>query len=43
VRKGALDVGRAAAELGWRPRYDIRAGLSAYVDALRNAPRREPR
>ena len=43
VRKGALDVGRAAAELGWRPRYGIRAGLAAYVDALRNATRREQR
>jgi len=37
VRKGALDVGRAAAELGWMPRYDIRAGLAAYVNALRPA------
>lgn len=35
VRKGALDVGRAAKELNWRPRYDIRAGLAAYVNALR--------
>lgn len=35
VRKGALDVSRAAAELGWTPRYDIRAGLAAYVEALR--------
>ena len=35
VRKGALDVGRAAAEFGWRPRFDIRAGLAAYVTALR--------
>lgn len=35
VRKGALDVGRAAAELGWKPRYDIRAGLAAYIAALR--------
>jgi nucleoside-diphosphate-sugar epimerase len=37
VRKGALDVSRAAAELGWRPRYDIRAGLAAYVKAVRQA------
>jgi nucleoside-diphosphate-sugar epimerase len=37
VRKGALDVSRAAAELGWTPRYDIRAGLAAYIDALRPA------
>jgi UDP-glucose 4-epimerase len=33
--KGALDVGRAAAELGWRPRHDIRAGLAAYVRSRR--------
>ncbi len=35
VRKGALDVSRAAAEFGWRPRFDIRAGLAAYVKAVR--------
>lgn len=35
VRKGALDVSRAAAELGYRPRYDIRAGLAAYIEAKR--------
>jgi nucleoside-diphosphate-sugar epimerase len=35
VRKGALDVGRAAADLGWRPRYGIRAGLARYVELLR--------
>jgi nucleoside-diphosphate-sugar epimerase len=33
--KGALDVSRAAAELDWRPRYDIRAGLAAYVEKRR--------
>jgi UDP-glucose 4-epimerase len=37
VRKGALDVSRAAAEFGWTPRYDIRAGLAAYVKAEREA------
>jgi nucleoside-diphosphate-sugar epimerase len=37
VRKGALDVARAATELGWKPRYDIRTGLAAYVNALRPA------
>lgn len=37
VRKGALDVGRAAAELGWTPRYDIHTGLAAYIRALRPA------
>ncbi len=35
VRKGALDVSRAKAELGWAPRYDMRAGLSAYLSSLR--------
>jgi nucleoside-diphosphate-sugar epimerase len=41
VRKGALDVSRAAAERGWRPRYDLRAGLAAYLEALRDATGRE--
>jgi nucleoside-diphosphate-sugar epimerase len=40
VRKGALDVSRAAAELGWRPRYGIRSGLVAYIDALKGLERR---
>ena len=35
VKKGALDVSRAAAEFGWRPRFDIRAGLAAYMKAVR--------
>lgn len=35
VRKGALDVSRAAADLGWRPRFDMRAGLAAYIGARR--------
>jgi len=35
VKKGALDVSRAKAELGWAPRYDMRAGLSAYLSSLR--------
>jgi len=35
VRKGALDVSRAANEMGWRPRYDIRAGLAAYIEAMK--------
>jgi UDP-glucose 4-epimerase len=39
VRKGALDVSRATAELGWKPCYDVRAGLAAYVDAARKAVR----
>jgi nucleoside-diphosphate-sugar epimerase len=37
VRKGALDVARAAADLGWRPRYSIRAGLAAYLQAAKAA------
>ena len=35
VRKGALDVTRAREEFGWAPKFDIRSGLAAYVDALR--------
>ena len=35
VRKGALDISRARDEFGWRPRFDIRSGLAAYVEALR--------
>ena len=37
VRKGALDPSRARAELGYVPRYDIRAGLAAYIAARRAA------
>ncbi|UCH46573.1 MAG: NAD(P)-dependent oxidoreductase [Betaproteobacteria bacterium] len=37
VRKGALDISRADAELGWKPRFDIRSGLAAYIKALREA------
>jgi UDP-glucose 4-epimerase len=39
IRKGALDVSRAAAELGWVPRYDVRSGLAEYVRELRNSAR----
>lgn len=35
VRKGILDISRARAELGYAPRFDIRSGLEAYIDALR--------
>ena len=35
VRKGALDIARARAELGYAPRYDVRAGLAACVAAAR--------
>jgi nucleoside-diphosphate-sugar epimerase len=37
VRKGALDTSRAEAELGYVPRYDIRRGLAAYIEARRAA------
>jgi nucleoside-diphosphate-sugar epimerase len=33
-RKGALDISRAAEVLGYRPRYDIRAGIAATLDVL---------
>ena len=33
--KGALDIGRAAAELGYQPRYDIVSGIAATVAAAR--------
>lgn len=36
-RKGALDCSRAAATLGYRPRFDIEAGLAATLDAERRA------
>jgi UDP-glucose 4-epimerase len=35
VRKGALDIARARAELGYEPRYPIRKGLAAYIAATR--------
>ena len=35
IRKGALDISRAQAEFGWAPKYDIRSGLTAYIEALR--------
>jgi nucleoside-diphosphate-sugar epimerase len=33
-KKGALDIGRAAEVLGYRPRYDMRAGIAATLAAL---------
>jgi UDP-glucose 4-epimerase len=33
--KGALDISRAAAELGYQPRYDIERGIAAMVAAAR--------
>lgn len=35
VRKGALDTSRAREAFGYVPRYDIRRGLAAYIDARR--------
>jgi nucleoside-diphosphate-sugar epimerase len=35
VRKGALDITRARAELGYAPRFKIRDGLTAYIAAMR--------
>jgi len=35
--KGALDIRRAAAELGYRPRYDLQKGIAATIDATRAA------
>lgn len=35
VPKGALDISRAQAEFGWKPAFDIRRGLAAYIDAIR--------
>ncbi|HJM51376.1 MAG TPA: NAD(P)-dependent oxidoreductase [Alphaproteobacteria bacterium] len=37
VAKGALDISRAREVLGYAPKFDIRRGLAAYVDALKNA------
>ncbi|NIR32577.1 MAG: NAD(P)-dependent oxidoreductase, partial [Gammaproteobacteria bacterium] len=34
-RKGALDCTRAAQVFGYEPRFDLEAGLAAYVDQLR--------
>lgn len=36
-RKGALDCSRAAAAFGYRPRFDIKAGLAATLEAERRA------
>jgi len=33
VRKGALNISRAREELGYEPRYDVRSGLAAYIEA----------
>jgi nucleoside-diphosphate-sugar epimerase len=35
ARKGALDISRARAELGYEPRYDIQRGIEATIEATR--------
>ncbi|HXE49485.1 MAG TPA: NAD(P)-dependent oxidoreductase [Ramlibacter sp.] len=43
--KGALDISRARAELGYEPQYDIRRGIEATIDATRAsfaAARKQP-
>jgi UDP-glucose 4-epimerase len=35
VRKGALDIMRALTELGYEPRFPIKKGLAAYIEATR--------
>ena len=35
IRKGALDITRARRELGYVPRFPLREGLAAYVEATR--------
>jgi UDP-glucose 4-epimerase len=35
--KGALDIRRAEAELGYRPRYDLQQGIEATIEATRAA------
>src|SRR6266536_2497084 len=35
VRKGALDITRARTELGYEPRFPIKKGLAAYLEATR--------
>jgi UDP-glucose 4-epimerase len=41
-QKGALDIRRAKAELGYEPRYDLPDGLRRYVDSLRSEQVRQP-
>ncbi len=35
--KGALDIGRATSELGYKPRYDIQSGIEATIAATRQS------
>jgi UDP-glucose 4-epimerase len=41
ARKGALDVTRAREHLGYVPRFDIRAGLAATIEAQRRDQREQ--
>ena len=34
-KKGALDITRATKTLGYRPRFNIRAGIAATIEAQR--------
>jgi UDP-glucose 4-epimerase len=36
-KKGALDSSRAAAAFGYRPKFDLRRGLEAYLGAYRRS------
>jgi len=38
-RKGALDSSRAGAAFGYRPKFDLQRGLSAYLESYRQAKR----
>ncbi|MCY0148495.1 NAD(P)-dependent oxidoreductase [Hoeflea sp. G2-23] len=38
VKKGALDISRARQELGYAPRFTLKAGLGAYLDWRRSNP-----
>lgn len=37
AKKGALDISRARAELGYEPRYDLQRGIEATIEATRAA------
>ncbi len=39
--KGALDCSRAGEVFGYRPRFDLRAGLAAYAEAYRKTASRK--
>ncbi|MDN5347614.1 MAG: hypothetical protein PWP65_1178 [Clostridia bacterium] len=34
-QKGAMDISRAASDLGYQPKFDLRSGLSKYIEHLR--------